>query len=142
MWNELAGGALIGISASLLGLGVGRIGGISGVIANVFLLHQGHRSWSLYFFVGLLLSYPLYVYFSGVPDMQMTDNKLILSVAGLLVGFGTYIGNGCTSGHGVCGNGRLSVRSMVATATFIAFGVLTVLVMNLVMNYSSNSLGL
>lgn len=142
MWNELAGGALIGIAASLLWLGVGRIGGISGVIANVFLLHQGHRSWSLYFFVGLLLSYPLYVYFAGIPDMQMTDNKLILSVAGLLVGFGTYIGNGCTSGHGVCGNGRLSVRSMVATATFITFGVLTVLVMNLLLNNSSNSLGL
>lgn len=142
MWNELAGGALIGIAASLLWLAVGRIGGISGVIANVFLLHQGHRSWSLYFFVGLLVSYPLYVYFAGIPDMQMTDNKLILSVAGLLVGFGTYIGNGCTSGHGVGGNGRLSVRSMVATGTFITFGVLTVLVMNLVLNNSSNSLGL
>jgi uncharacterized membrane protein YedE/YeeE len=142
MWNELAGGALIGIAASVLWLAVGRIGGISGVIANVFLLHQGHRSWSLYFLVGLLLSYPLYVYSVGIPDMEMTDNKLILSVAGLLVGFGTYIGNGCTSGHGVCGNGRLSVRSMVATGTFIAFGMLTVLVMNLVMNNTSNSLGL
>lgn len=142
MWNELAGGALIGIAASVLWLAVGRIGGISGVIANVFLLHQGHRSWSLYFLVGLLLSYPLYVYSVGIPDMEMTDNKLILSVAGLLVGFGTYISNGCTSGHGVCGNGRLSVRSMVATGTFIAFGMLTVLVMNLVMNNTSNSLGL
>lgn len=130
MWDELAGGALIGIAASILWLSIGRIGGISGVIANVFLLRQGHRSWSLYFFIGLLVAYPLYVYFVGTPDVQMTDNKFILVAAGLLVGFGTYIGNGCTSGHGVCGNGRLSVRSMVATVTFMAFGVLTVLIMN------------
>ena len=60
----------------------------------------------------------------------MTSNKLIIVIGGILVGMGTYIGNGCTSGHGVCGNGRLSVRSMVATCTFIAFGILTVLVMN------------
>lgn len=130
MWSELAGGALIGIAAAILWLGVGRIGGISGVVANLFLLHQGHRSWSLYFFIGLLAAYPLYVYFAGEPVMQMTNNKPLLAVAGILVGFGTYIGNGCTSGHGVCGNGRLSVRSMVATCTFIVFGILTVLVMN------------
>lgn len=130
MLYELAGGALIGIAAAILWLGIGRIGGISGVVANLFLLRQGHRSWSLYFFIGLLLAYPLYVYFAGVPDLQMTSNKLIIVIGGILVGMGTYIGNGCTSGHGVCGNGRLSVRSMVATCTFIAFGILTVLVMN------------
>lgn len=138
MWNELAGGALIGIAASLLWLGVGRIGGISGVIANLFLLRQGHRSWSFYFLAGLLLAYPLYVMVAGVPAMEMTNNKVILVVAGLLVGFGTYIGNGCTSGHGVCGNGRLSVRSMAATGTFMIFGIITVLVMNNL----TNSLGL
>lgn len=130
MFSELAGGALIGMAAAILWLGIGRIGGISGVVANLFLLRQGHRNWSLYFFVGLLLAYPLYVYFAGVPDLQMTSNKLIIAIGGVLVGMGTYIGNGCTSGHGVCGNGRLSVRSMIATCTFIAFGVLTVLVMN------------
>jgi uncharacterized membrane protein YedE/YeeE len=65
--------------------------------------------------------------------MQMTDNRIILAVAGILVGLGTYIGNGCTSGHGVCGNGRLSMRSMVATCTFMGFGILTVLIMNNVM---------
>jgi uncharacterized membrane protein YedE/YeeE len=130
MLYELAGGALIGIAAAILWLGIGRIGGISGVVANLFLLRQGHRNWSLYFFVGLLMAYPLYVYFAGVPELQMTSNKLIIVIGGILVGMGTYIGNGCTSGHGVCGNGRLSVRSMVATCTFIAFGILTVLVMN------------
>ena len=134
MWNELAGGALIGIAAAILWLGIGRIGGISGVVANLFLLRQGHRYWSLYFFIGLLSAYPLYVYLVGTPDMQMTDNKIILAAAGILVGMGTYIGNGCTSGHGVCGNGRLSVRSMVATCTFMAFGMLAVLIMNTLTN--------
>tara|TARA_B110000046_G_scaffold171131_1_gene191670 strand:+ start:6514 stop:6924 length:411 start_codon:yes stop_codon:yes gene_type:complete len=133
MWNELAGGALIGIAAAILWLGVGRIGGISGVVANLFLLRQGHRSWSLYFFIGLLAAYPLYVYFAGAPVVQMTDNKILLVVAGVLVGMGTYIGNGCTSGHGVCGIGRFSVRSIVATGTFMIFGILTVLVMNTMM---------
>lgn len=134
MWNELAGGALIGIAASLLWLGVGRIAGISGVIANLFLLREGHRSWSFYFLVGLLLAYPFFIMVAGVPAMEMTNNKVILAIAGLLVGFGTYIGNGCTSGHGVCGNGRLSIRSMVATGTFIVFGILTVLAMNSLTN--------
>ena len=102
-------------------------------MANLFLLRQGHRSWSLYFFIGLLAAYPLYVYFAGAPVVQMTDNKILLVVAGVLVGMGTYIGNGCTSGHGVCGIGRFSVRSIVATGTFMIFGILTVLVMNTMM---------
>ncbi len=141
MWNELAGGALIGIAAAILWLGIGRIGGISGVVANLFLLRQGHRFWSLYFFIGLLLAYPLYVYFVGTPDMQMTNNKILLAAAGILVGMGTYISNGCTSGHGVCGNGRLSMRSMVATCTFMAFGMLTVLIMNNITPSFANTLG-
>jgi uncharacterized membrane protein YedE/YeeE len=133
MWDELAGGALIGIAAAILWLGMGRIAGISGIVANLFLLRQGNRSWSLYFFIGLLCAYPMYVYFSGTPEMQMTDNRIILATAGILVGMGTYIGNGCTSGHGVCGSGRLSMRSMVATCTFMTFGILTVFIMNTVM---------
>ena len=134
MLSEFTGGALIGLAAALLWLGIGRIAGISGVVANLFLLRQGHRNWSLYFFAGLLASYPLYVQFAGTPDMDMTGNKVILISAGVLVGMGTYIGNGCTSGHGVCGSGRLSVRSIVATCTFMAFGMLTVLIMNKLMN--------
>lgn len=130
MWSELAGGVLIGLAAALLWLGIGRIAGISGVVANLFLLRQGHRNWSLYFFAGLLASYPLYVQYAGTPDMDMTGNKVILISAGVLVGMGTYIGNGCTTGHGVCGSGRLSVRSILATCTFMAFGMLTVLIMN------------
>jgi uncharacterized membrane protein YedE/YeeE len=133
MGEELAGGALIGIAAAILWLGMGRIAGISGIVANLFLLRHGNRAWSLYFFIGLLLAYPVYVYFSGSPEMKMTDNRIIIAVAGILVGTGTYISNGCTSGHGVCGSGRLSMRSMVATCTFMAFGILTVFIMNTVM---------
>lgn len=130
MWNELFGGALIGTAAALLWLGMGRIAGISGVLSNLFLLRQGGRFWSLLFFSGLLLAYPLYVSIVGIPDLQMTSNKTLIAVAGILVGMGTYIGSGCTSGHGVCGNGRLSFRSLVATCTFMAFGMLTVFIMN------------
>lgn len=134
MWDELAGGALIGIAASVLWLTIGRISGISGVISNVFALYQGQRAWSLYFLLGLLAAYPLYVSFFGTPDFQMTNNKITLALAGLLVGLGTYIGNGCTSGHGVCGTARLSMRSIAATCTFMVFGILTVFVMNNFMN--------
>jgi uncharacterized membrane protein YedE/YeeE len=141
MWNEFAGGALIGTAAAILWLGMGRIAGISGVVANLFLLRQGHRAWSFYFFIGLLSAYPLYVYFAGAPIVQMTDNKMILAAAGILVGMGTYIGNGCTSGHGVCGNSRLSLRSMVATCIFMAFGMLTVLIMNNIAPSVANTLG-
>lgn len=73
------GGALIGLSAALLWLGVGRIAGVSGVVANLFLLYQGHRNWSLYFLVGLLASYPLYVVLVGIPEMSMSGNKVVLA---------------------------------------------------------------
>jgi len=125
---EAVGGALIGIAASVLWLGVGRISGITGVIANLFLLQQGHRNWSLYFFIGLLISYPIYS-LHETPVIEVTSNWALLIVGGLLVGVGTYIGNGCTSGHGVCGTGRLSIRSIAATLTFMLTGFITVFVM-------------
>lgn len=101
-------------------------------MANLFLLRQGHRDWGLYFFASLL-SYSLYVQFSGALNLGMTGNKIILLCTGLLVGMGTYIGNGCTTGHGVCGSGCLSVRSIVAICTFMAFGMITVYIMNQLM---------
>lgn len=125
---EAAGGAIIGIAASVLWLGVGRISGITGVIANLFLLQQGHRNWSLYFFIGLLVSFPIYSLYE-TPVIEITSNLVLLIVGGLLVGMGTYIGNGCTSGHGVCGTGRLSIRSIAATVTFMATGFITVFAM-------------
>lgn len=130
MMYELAGGTLIGLAAALLWLGIGRISGMTGVLSSVFQLGQPQRRWALWFLAGLLLAYPLFRLAGGTAPLVITDNKSLLLAAGLLVGFGTYIGNGCTSGHGVCGMGRLSVRSTVATITFIVAGLATVAVMN------------
>ena len=131
---ELLGGLLIGGAASLLWLGIGRISGMTGVLSSLFMLikneHWGRRSWALAFLLGLVLAYPMYVALGGTPQIDMSDNTLLWACAGLIVGFGTYLGNGCTSGHGVCGMGRLSLRSVVATMTFIAVGIITVMVMN------------
>ncbi|MEC8443806.1 MAG: YeeE/YedE family protein [Pseudomonadota bacterium] len=130
MMVELIGGALIGVAASLLWLGLGRISGMTGVLSSLFLLSDVQRRWSLFFLVGLVLAWPAVQVTGFATPITITESPWLLVSAGLLVGFGTYIGNGCTSGHGVCGMGRLSVRSMVATITFIAAGVVTVAVMN------------
>ena len=130
MTYELLGGLLIGLAASLLWLGIGRISGMTGVLSSLFQWRQPQRHWAVWFLAGLVLAYPLYLLAGTQAPVQMTDNRILLASAGLLVGFGTYIGNGCTSGHGVCGMGRLSVRSMVATVTFILAGVATVALMN------------
>jgi len=131
MTYELIGGALIGFAASLLWIGIGRISGMTGVVSSLFMWRDKARHWAIWFLAGLVLASPVYFALGGEAPITMTDNQLLLVVAGLLVGFGTYIGNGCTSGHGVCGMGRLSVRSTIATVTFIASGVVTVALMNL-----------
>jgi len=128
---ELIGGTLIGLAASILWLGIGRISGMTGVLSSLFLLHEKQRHWAFWFLAGLTLAYPLYLLLDHSAPIEMTTNNGLLIAAGLLVGFGTYIGNGCTSGHGVCGMGRLSLRSTVATVTFMVAGVATVAVMNL-----------
>lgn len=131
---ELLGGLLIGAAASLLWLGVGRISGMTGVLSSLFMLTSREqwqrRGWALAFLAGLVLAYPVFWLLGGKIDIEMTSSPLLWASAGLIVGFGTYLGNGCTSGHGVCGMGRFSVRSMIATVTFIASGILTVMIMN------------
>ncbi len=131
---ELLGGLLIGAAASLLWLGVGRISGMTGVLSSLFMLttreQWQRRGWALAFLAGLVLAYPVFWLLGGKIDIEMTSSPLLWASAGLIVGFGTYLGNGCTSGHGVCGMGRFSVRSMIATVTFIASGILTVMIMN------------
>lgn len=128
---ELLGGLLIGAAASLLWLGIGRISGMTGVLSSLFMLEQWQRrGWALAFLAGLVIAHPIFSLLGGTIDIEMTSSPLLWASAGLIVGFGTYLGNGCTSGHGVCGMGRFSVRSMVATITFIASGMLTVMVMN------------
>ena len=128
--DELAGGLLIGLAASVLWLGIGRISGMTGVLSSLFALTEANRRWSLWFLSGLVLAMPLSLAFGVSSPVEITQNPMLVAAAGLLVGFGTYIGNGCTSGHGVCGMGRLSVRSMVATVTFMVAGMITVAVMN------------
>jgi len=130
MADEIAGGLMIGLAASLLWLGIGRISGMTGVLSSLFMLKDLQRHWALWFLAGLVLAWPA-VQLSGYQTpINITSDPRLLVVAGLLVGFGTYIGNGCTSGHGVCGMGRLSFRSVVATVTFMLAGMVTVGIMN------------
>ena len=128
---SLLGGVLIGAAAVLLMATHGRIAGISGVISK--LLPPGiDRSAviaSTALIAGLVLATPLYRLITGVlPSQAIVASPPILVIAGLLVGFGAGIGNGCTSGHGVCGISRLSTRSIIATITFLLAGIVTVTV--------------
>lgn len=126
----VAGGLLIGIAAALLLLVSGRIAGVSGLAARATGIadHGPQVVTAVAFIVGLPLGALLVSATLRNPTIAPTSSPLLLVVAGLLVGFGTRMGNGCTSGHGVCGMARLSPRSMVATATFMACGIATVFV--------------
>ncbi|TCD04981.1 YeeE/YedE family protein [Erythrobacteraceae bacterium CFH 75059] len=128
----LAGGVLIGLAAALMLLGAGRIAGVSGITARAVGLSDGgiSRDGAWAFVLGLPLGALVVALLSGGIDARFA-NPVTLAIAGLLVGIGTRLGSGCTSGHGVCGVSRLSRRSLVATAVFMAFGIGTVAVMNL-----------
>ena len=126
----LLGGALIGLSASLLLLANGRVAGISGVVGSLLAPVPGDIAWRLLFFGGLLTGGLLLVWLRPVsfaaPAPLSVRGAGLLVAAGLLVGFGSQLGNGCTSGHGVCGLARLSRRSIAATLTFMAAGIASV----------------
>jgi len=125
--TSLVGGILIGVSASLLLLSHGRIAGITGVVAETLRFRRGDLAWRVLFLVGLVGAGALLVLASPASFQGQAQRSAgWLVIAGLLVGFGTRLGNGCTSGHGVCGIARLSKRSLVATLTFMATGALTV----------------
>jgi uncharacterized membrane protein YedE/YeeE len=126
--QSLAGGLLIGFAAALLLLGSGRIAGISGVVGNLVEGHSGPRHWRLWFLAGLLLPAILWRLSGGSIPGTLTLAAPLAIVAGLLVGFGTRLGNGCTSGHGLCGLGNRSQRSMVAVAIFFGVAAVTVFV--------------
>jgi hypothetical protein len=121
------GGALIGLSAVLLMLFTGRIAGISGIFGGLINPQTGDRLWRAAFIVGLIAA-PLAVVLAGdkVPMPQLPGSFITIAIAGLLVGFGTRLGSGCTSGHGICGIARLSPRSIVATAVFMIAAVIVV----------------
>ena len=122
----LAGGALIGLAATLLLWLNGRVAGVSGLLNGVLLPRPGDVAWRVAFLGGLVAAGGLVMlYMPGVPLPRTDFPRVGLVVAGLLVGFGTRMGNGCTSGHGVCGLGRLSLRSLVAVATFMATAIAT-----------------
>ena len=125
----LAGGVLIGLSATLLLWLNGRIAGISGIVNGVVFPRAEEVSWRIAFLLGLVIAAGLYMAFVPGAPLPRTDFPRIgLIAAGLLVGFGTRMGNGCTSGHGVCGLGRLSMRSFAAVATFMATAIATTFV--------------
>ncbi|GAA6132217.1 YeeE/YedE family protein [Halopseudomonas sabulinigri] len=127
-YSALLGGALIGAAVALLMLFNGRIAGISGLLGRLLTWQAGNRE-ALLFVLGLLLAPWLYQLAGAQIEVQVTAGPLALVVAGLLVGFGSRLGSGCTSGHGVCGLARLSPRSLVATLSFMGAGFACVFIL-------------
>ncbi|MEM9677719.1 MAG: YeeE/YedE family protein [Pseudomonadota bacterium] len=127
---SVIGGLMIGAASIWLFLATGRIAGISGLVSRILPPVGNGVTVSVAFVAGLLLAAPLFALATGgLPQQTVSSNIGLLVVAGLLVGFGSVFGSGCTSGHGVCGLGRLSPRSLVATLTFMATAFATVLVL-------------
>ena len=121
---------MIGLAATLLLWSIGRIAGISGIVSGILDAARGDRAWRFAFLAGMMIAGAVTLQFVPAPPPRMqTGTTPLLLAAGLLVGFGTHLGNGCTSGHGVCGLGRLSWRSLAAVLTFMATGMATVFVM-------------
>ncbi len=124
--SALAGGVLIGLAATLLLWLTGRIAGISGIVGGVLQPRQGEVAWRAAFLVGLIAAGAAWLWLvPGAYTPRQGFPPVLLVVAGLLVGFGTRLGNGCTSGHGVCGLGRLSLRSLAAVMTFMVTAIAT-----------------
>ncbi|MDQ0314448.1 YeeE/YedE family protein [Amorphus orientalis] len=132
-WSALAGGVLIGLSSVMLMLFFGRIAGIIGVVAravSAVAVPAIDRNWRIAFIVGLFAAPLTVMAITGSPvEQTVSDNLPLMAFAGLLVGFGTALGFGCTSGHGVCGLARLSRRSMVSVAVFMGAAIATVYIL-------------
>jgi uncharacterized membrane protein YedE/YeeE len=127
-WTSLAGGILIGLATAIFLLFNGRIAGISGILGGLLRPLTGDIGWRIAFLIGLVLAPAAYSLVAPLPAVDIEAGHLSLIAAGLLVGIGTRYGSGCTSGHGVCGLSRLSLRSLVATAAFMLAGFVTVFV--------------
>ncbi len=128
--QSLLGGSLIGIAAVLMMATLGRITGVSGITSGLLSLNMSSDTiWRLAFVVGLLVGPLLYLLLGGqLPEVVVDQRLPYLIAGGLLVGFGTTLGSGCASGHGVCGVARISPRSLLATGMFVVMGMLTVLI--------------
>ena len=124
--QALSGGILIGLASWILLAGVGRVCGVSGITAGVLTSHTQSSGWRWTFLLGLAGGGALFAWLLGVPHAA-SRSALVLVPAGFMVGFGTVLGSGCTSGHGVCGLGRRSKRSLLAVAIFLGTGIATVL---------------
>jgi len=125
------GGGLIGLAAAMLLLFSGRIAGISGILGGFFTAKRNDMGWRAFFLAGLLIGGVVMLALQPERFTFTLDRSLVsMALAGVIVGFGTRLGNGCTSGHGVCGVSRLSKRSIVATATFMGAGAITVFIIN------------
>jgi len=122
LWRSIAGGALIGSAAAVLILFNGRVAGVSGILDEAINGRFGEQGWRVLFLSGLLL--PALIAGTGPVSWPGSVGRLV--VAGALVGIGTRLGSGCTSGHGVCGIANLSPRSLIATLTFVAIAMITV----------------
>ncbi|GAB2641079.1 MULTISPECIES: YeeE/YedE family protein [Psychrobacter] len=122
---SLVGGLMLGVATVILLLGIGRIAGISGIFSSL-LKPKRVEMWQILFILGLVISPVLYRLARPLPNVEISTSLPLLIAAGLLVGFGTRLGSGCTSGHGICGNARLSPRSLAATVTFMLLGIVTV----------------
>ncbi|WP_246845872.1 YeeE/YedE family protein [Bdellovibrio sp. ZAP7] len=122
----LAGGALIGLAASLMLVLNGRVTGISGIANGLLTLQKGDYLWRATFVVGLIAGGVVLAYFQAEMFANTSArSEVMIAIAGVIVGFGTVLGSGCTSGHGVCGISRLSPRSLIATIIFMLVGMIT-----------------
>lgn len=127
--SALTGGLIIGCAVALYFYTTGRLAGISGIFANAF-TSKANRSSNLLFLLGLVVGPLGYFYFTKDPaNFEITNSYFFIVIAGFLVGLGTRMGGGCTSGHGICGISKISVRSIIATVTFIFTGMLTVFIL-------------
>ena len=130
-WESLFGGMLLGVSAVLLMLFSGKVAGISGIVGGLLSRQKHETSWRVAFIIGMVFSvYAVSPLGFELPDVS-NNNIFLVSLAGLLVGIGTRLGNGCTSGHGIVGMGRFSKRSIIATCIFMTAAILVVLIRNL-----------
>jgi uncharacterized protein len=127
-WSALIGGVIIGLAAAMLALLNGRVAGISGIIGGLLRPSFPDFTWRAAFVAGLLVAPVLYAMVATLPPIVIESGYPVIAIAGLLVGIGTRYGAGCTSGHGVCGLSRFSLRSVVATGVFMVAGFATVYV--------------
>ena len=137
-WASLAGGILIGLATALLLLANGRVAGISGILGGLLrpaVASRGDIAWRVTFILGLFVAPLAWLTMGAMPPAQIDHSPALLTIGGLLVGIGTRFGSGCTSGHGVCGIARLSPRSLLATACFLAAGFVTVFVVRHVLGH-------